>query len=272
MSRSRSQPSGFRRITGLNGQHVVFTGRFDPHRHMVQHIAEEAGATVTNHVSSNTTILVLGRPNSLYKHGGYGTKIAAARTIIPKTFIAEINDETFRLLADGHSVDVITRERALISAFGVPAVIHAPPARQRKAVLAPVLGDEFDRATREHHDTLIALCDTLTQLGWTPLTPGTGMPAYDLAVDTGTYKYVIEVKSIQPTVNETEQVRLGVGQVLHYTGSIAAASQIPLKQLVPIVVTSQPARAELVNAYKQHGIAICHPGNIHRVIKKANRT
>lgn len=271
MATKRAAPSGFARLTGLNGQHVVFTGRFDPHRHMVKHIAEEAGATVTEHVSANTTLLVLGRPNTLYKHSSYGTKIAAARSILPKTFIAEISDSTFRRLANGETVSVLTRQRSTLSSFGVPAAIGEPPRRRRSSVTATVLGDEFDRATREHHDTLAATAESLNRRGFTPLTPGMGMPPYDLAVDTGKLKYVIEVKSIVPGVNETEQVRLGVGQVLHYIGIMSDASKTSPKSFVPIVTTSQPASNEIVTAYKQHGIVICHPGNIHRFVKQGHR-
>ena len=268
MANKRATPSGFKRITGLNGQHVVFTGHFDPHRHMVQHIAEEAGATVKDHVTADTTLLVLGRPSALYKHSGYGTKIAAARSIIPKTFIAEISDSTFRRLANGETVNVLTRQNDTLSSFGVPAAIGKPPRRRSSSVTATVLGDNFDRATREHHDALAAIADSIYRRGLVPLTPGTGMPLYDLAVDTGKLKYVIEVKSIVPGENETEQVRLGVGQVLHYIGIMATGSGIPPKSFAPIVATSQPASNEIVAAYKQHGIVICHPGNIHRFIKK----
>lgn len=261
-----------REICGLEGENVVFTGRFDPHRHMVQHLAEEAGAVVSNHVSANTTILVLGRPNSLYKHGGHGTKIAAARSVTPKTSIAEISDETFRILAAGGSAEVLVREGPLLSVFGVPAAVMRRPEVGANPTEATVLGDAFDRATRAHHDTLMELIRVLSDLGHTPLTPGTGMPAYDLAVETGDAKIIIEIKSIQPGINEIEQVRLGVGQVLHYIGMISAVSRYPLDQFVPVVVTSEAASPELVAAFKQHGIAICHPGDVQRVVKAAARS
>ena len=260
--------NSFRAIDGLQGQHVVFTGHFDTHRHKVEHDAREAGVTVSNRVTRNTTLLVLGRPNTLYKFEGYGTKIAAARSIEPRTFLAEIDADTFQRLASGETVEVVSRERALISSFGVPAVIPRAPSSSRRPTTASVLGDEFDRATRAHHDAFVEICERFLAQGWVPLTPGTGMPAYDLAVERKRKKFVIEIKSIRSGVNEVEQVRLGVGQVLHYIGQILAASDLTKAKVVPVVATSEPASEELVQAFRHHGVTLCHPGNIVKAIDK----
>jgi hypothetical protein len=83
----------------------------------------------------------------------------------------------------------------------------------------------FDPAQRErslsgHARTQNALADFLAAAGLTPMSPGDGDPDFDLAwVDDRLH--VAEVKSLSGA-DPVRQLRLGVGQVLHYRHVLAA--------------------------------------------------
>src|SRR5664280_3575931 len=84
--------------------------------------------------------------------------------------------------------------------------------------------NEVDRALRAHADTQNALADWLILRGLTPLSPTGTAANFDLAwLDSGAL-FVAEVKSLNE-FNETRQLRLGLGQVLHYQALLEEKGQ-----------------------------------------------
>jgi hypothetical protein len=81
--------------------------------------------------------------------------------------------------------------------------------------------DRVDRGIKGHKRTQNALARWVRRNGMKPLRPA-GIANYDLAWWDGAALYVAEVKSLT-NANETQQVRLGLGQVLDYEQLLAAA-------------------------------------------------
>jgi hypothetical protein len=76
--------------------------------------------------------------------------------------------------------------------------------------------DERDRSTRAHAVTQNALADAVRARGFTPTSPTSGDPNFDLAWEESDGTLVVaEVKSVKPR-NAERQLRLGLGQVLRY--------------------------------------------------------
>lgn len=83
----------------------------------------------------------------------------------------------------------------------------------------------FDPAAREraliaHARTQNALAEHVRSLDLTPLSPGRNDPDFDLAWWAASTMYVAEVKSLSGA-NATQQLRLGLGQVLQYRCQLA---------------------------------------------------
>lgn len=88
------------------------------------------------------------------------------------------------------------------------------PATQPREPFA-VDQNEVDRALGAHAATQNALATWVRAKGMAPLRPGGGAADFDVAWDDGVTFTVAEVKSLTRG-NETGQLRLGLGQVLHY--------------------------------------------------------
>ncbi|MEM7138172.1 MAG: hypothetical protein AAF500_16450 [Myxococcota bacterium] len=78
---------------------------------------------------------------------------------------------------------------------------------------------EVERGNRGHRMTQNTLARRLQEWGIVPLSPGTQDANFDVGWEHGHTVYVCEVKSTTPK-NETKQLRLGLGQVLHYRASV----------------------------------------------------
>ena len=75
--------------------------------------------------------------------------------------------------------------------------------------------DAIDRASTAHAATQNAIADWVRDHGWTPRSSVGGIAEFDIAWEDDRGLVVVEVKSLTPR-NETKQLRLGLGQVLHY--------------------------------------------------------
>lgn len=82
----------------------------------------------------------------------------------------------------------------------------------------------LDKATRRHMQLQDRLADELLERGVEPRSPGSEEPQFDLVFEHAGVAYVVEAKTGDPVVSQ--QVRIGVGQVLEYChlarGAIAA--------------------------------------------------
>jgi len=98
-----------------------------------------------------------------------------------------------------------------------------------------------ERALRGHAATQNLLAAYIASTGATPLSPVPGGPNYDLAWRAGEEIWVAEVKSCTP-LNQENQLRLGLGQVLRYRSILSAAIRRPVRaMLVAEVEPDDPA-------------------------------
>jgi hypothetical protein len=89
--------------------------------------------------------------------------------------------------------------------------------------------NKIDRGLRGHATTQNALAGLVRGRGLTPLSPTSATANYDLAWEDGAL-YVAEVKSLTAQ-NQTQQLRLGLGQVLDYQALLAT----PARKVVPVL-------------------------------------
>lgn len=141
------------------------------------------------------------------------------------------------------AVDLVTAPVDLQTLLKVLRVVGIPTAtglqQYREASPSPAVRAAdlftFDPAAREralaaHARTQNALAAHVRSRGWTPLSPGSENPDFDLAWWVGSTMYVAEVKSLSG-LNPTYQLRLGLGQVLHYRSQLMGAAEAPVAVL-----------------------------------------
>ncbi len=94
--------------------------------------------------------------------------------------------------------------------------------------------DERDRHTTQHEALVLDLTIAIRKLGHVPLLPTGDTPRYDLAFvrEDGASLVVIEVKSLSDD-HAVHQLRLGLGQVLHYAHALSADWQVSPALAVP---------------------------------------
>jgi hypothetical protein len=102
------------------------------------------------------------------------------------------------------------------------------------------------RGLRAHNRLQNRLSDLVEAAGFTPIDPESPIdPAFDLAWFDGPTMFVVEVKSCTQD-NQTQQLRLGIGQVLDYE--------------------QQPADPRWSGLAQRHGIRLIWPGTEHRLL------
>lgn len=126
--------------------------------------------------------------------------------------------------------------------------------------VAPADVFTFDPAARErglagHATVQNALADYLRSRGWTPLSPGPREPDFDLAWVSDRV-HVAEVKSLTGA-NEDRQMRLGLGQVLHYRHQL---SLVHGEATAVLAVERQPS-GEWVDLCRALGVILVWPGS-----------
>lgn len=115
--------------------------------------------------------------------------------------------------------------------------------------------DKIDRGLKGHARTQNLLFDWLGRAGIEATSPA-GFPNYDIAWTYGNVRYVGEVKSLT-RANESQQIRLGLGQVLDYALVLAAAESTPV---VPVLVLEKaPRESRWAELCRQHGVLLVWP-------------
>jgi hypothetical protein len=94
--------------------------------------------------------------------------------------------------------------------------------------------EALDRGTAAHEATVTALSRTLERRGLLPQRPGRHAPAFDLGWTEDGVVYIAEVKSLTGT-DQTQQIRLGLGQVLDYAQQIRH-SRLTSSPVQPVLV------------------------------------
>jgi hypothetical protein len=121
--------------------------------------------------------------------------------------------------------------------------------------------NEVDRALGAHAATQNATAAWVRSKGMTPLRPGGGAANFDLAWDDGATFNVAEVKSLT-RANENLQLRLGLGQVLHYVMLLGANGR-PVRAV--LVTERAPADERWVPLCAAHGVVLVWPGEFDRL-------
>lgn len=121
--------------------------------------------------------------------------------------------------------------------------------------------NEVDRALGAHAATQNALATWATTEGFQPLRPGGSQADFDLAWDDGTTLSVAEVKSLTAR-NESSQLRLGLGQVLHYAMLLGSNG----RAVRPILAIERaPSDSRWVTLCAAHGVALVWPAEFDRL-------
>ena len=121
--------------------------------------------------------------------------------------------------------------------------------------------NEVDRGLGAHAATQNALAAWVRAKGMTPLRPGGSAADFDIAWDDGTTFTVAEIKSLTQR-NENGQLRLGLGQVLHYTMLLGANGR-PIRAV--LAVERAPTDLRWIDLCAAHGVALVWPGEFDRL-------
>ena len=117
---------------------------------------------------------------------------------------------------------------------------------------------EVDRALRSHAATQNALATFVASRGWTPQSPLSTDPQFDLAwIGPGDALWIAEVKSLT-ALNEERQMRLALGQVLRYCD---LAGTVDGSGIVPVVVPERrPTDPSWMRLCAGLGVRVAWPG------------
>lgn len=115
--------------------------------------------------------------------------------------------------------------------------------------------EALDRGTAAHEATVAALSKTLEQRGLLPQRPGRHAPAFDLGWTEGGVVYIAEVKSLTGT-DQTQQIRLGLGQVLDYAQQIRQ-SRLAVSPVQPVLVLEhEPSHPRWIETASSAGVEL----------------
>lgn len=123
--------------------------------------------------------------------------------------------------------------------------------------------DLIDRGTRGHARTLNALAVYLETLGIRPLEAGTDDPPFDLGWVVDDCTFIAEIKSLTKD-NEERQLRLGLGQILHYHYLLGKRTNGIVAALVTELEPSDPDWKELCVSL---GVRLSFPPDFKGLIK-----
>jgi hypothetical protein len=123
--------------------------------------------------------------------------------------------------------------------------------------------DAAGRGLRAHNRLQNRLNDLVEAAGYTPIDPESPIdPAFDLAWFVEQTLFVVEVKSCTQD-NQTQQLRLGIGQVLDYEDTLLARGHT----VQPVLyLEKQPADLRWSGLTRRHGIQLIWPGTEHSLL------
>jgi hypothetical protein len=122
--------------------------------------------------------------------------------------------------------------------------------------------NEVDRSLAAHATTQNALRDFLATRNIEVWSPGALEPDFDLAWRRKGVVWVGEIKSLGPT-NETQQLRLGLGQVLDYQDTFLITER---HVRAALVVSRPPSDRRWVDLCLRHGVVLVWPGTFEELL------
>jgi hypothetical protein len=140
---------------------------------------------------------------------------------------------------------------------------------QRGEVPAGSDPDSYGRGLVAHRQIANQLRAHVRRQGWTLLPRPVSEPHYDLAWRTVQEIWLVEIKSLQPA-NETHQLRLGLGQILHYAGiarELQQAGRVPGDHRIraALVVEHAPTAAVWGPVAEEAGVCLSWLGGFDRL-------
>lgn len=248
------------RLVDLRGELVSFTGWLSqPRADYVRQIRRRGGRH-QRHVSQAITVLVQGTPNAQYKWVNFGTKlreIAYFQECGERIYV--IREEELIRLLDGEPLTAAeskSARRTAASPFGV-TFRRASTRRTDRALAAARLVtidlDELERRTLAHHRLVNQLADLIENMGRQPLSPSRSDCQFDVGFEVGSTFHVIEVKTTSRG-NEVQQMRLGLGQVLHYRHHLLSGYD---RVTAHLVLSAEPSLAyDMADVCEAHRVRV----------------
>jgi hypothetical protein len=123
--------------------------------------------------------------------------------------------------------------------------------------------NEIDRALAAHAATQNALYDFLNQRGVSAWSPGPTDPDFDIAWKAKRVTWVAEVKTL-PQNSETRQLRLGLGQVLHYQDLLLTQDR---NVRAALVVANPPTNRQWVDLCLRHGVSLIWKDTFEQLLR-----
>jgi hypothetical protein len=165
--------------------------------------------------------------------------------------------------------DQTTRQRAERSGTRFADYRRANEApRGARRIAFEVDPNEVDRASAEHARVQNALAVWVTGRELKPLRWAGGIAEFDLAWLEGETLFVAEVKSLTE-INETGQLRLGLGQVLHYQ----ALLRVTVAEVRAILAVERPPNdRRWVALCAEHGVSLVWPDTFDSLVVSAAPT
>jgi hypothetical protein len=118
--------------------------------------------------------------------------------------------------------------------------------------------DTIDRGTAAHKAIQNRLAEFLEANGIRARQPGPG-PQFDMAWESGDQFWIAEVKSVTKA-NETQQLRLGLGQILDYR------SKTPRPARAALVIEQEPSDLQWIDTCAGVGVTLCWPGHLEPLL------
>jgi hypothetical protein len=241
----------------------------------------EAGLTTSDLIRELTAILRPDGPDGEILTGRNDTYFSQkVRNLVSHRTLAGPGFETYDADRQHHSITPAgsrflaeARERGDLAQQLIPGptlppfevfpdylpVNETPATKQREPF--SVDPNEVDRALGAHAMTQNALAAWIRTRGLTPLRSAGSTADFDLAWDDGVTFSVAEVKSLTPG-NETGQLRLGLGQVLHYAMLLGSNG----RAVRPVLAVERPPTdRRWIALCAAHGVVLVWPGEFDRL-------
>lgn len=251
-------------IENLKGRNVIISGGFGDSLGLTQEGVRDKlrslGAIIQSDVTQSTQILLRGW-SPLWKYGDFGDREAElAVNQRAGRDVSVIDVEGFRQLmkrkgAWGFDPQGVAPKVWPVGRSYVEAT--TPKRREEEAVVFARDPAEFERALIGHVDTQNALARFVRQLGFEPLSPAASPAQFDVAWVTNAGEiWVAEVKSVTK-VNESIQLRLGLGQVLEYAWRLSVHHSRPVRAVV--IPERRPMDSAWIDVVKSAGVVLTWP-------------
>jgi hypothetical protein len=259
-----SRPEDIPALKSIKKKRIVFTGTLEAGtRDQVWVLARRAGALPVKDVAGTTEVVVQGWPNPSYKWKKFGVKLKRVEDLRGAgRLIYVVTEAEFDRLRRGRP---LTKSQSVAAAMGGTAVFGVPWRPKTHAKGEPkgiatlqIDLDAIERRSRLHDELVSEVERAIREEGQQPLWHLHRSCAYDIGWQAGQVANVVEVKTTTSR-NETQQMRLGLGQVLEYREELLRAGASRVRP--HLVVSREPNNDSLLAACERAGVTVAWPGD-----------